>query len=214
MTAAPGSSGTGVATFLAYVEPVPGRLYPLVETLQELIRRGHRVVVRTGRAEADLLRSIGIDAEVLAPELAEFEPTDWQARTRFGALLRALDEFGQRARPQVADLEKAIATHQPDVVILDETSWGAAAAAEHSGLPWAFSVPSPVPVGSRDAPPFGLGLRPRHDTLGRLRDRMARPLTVGTLARVIARHVNPCAWSSACSRSTGSTSSISPRHSC
>ena len=188
MTPAAESSGT---TFLAYVEPVPGRLYPLVATLQELQRRGHRVVVRTGPAEVDLLGSIGIEAEVLAPGLAVFNPTDWQARTRFGALLRALDEFGNRARGQVADLGAAMEAHQPDVVILDETSWGAAAAAEHSGRPWAFSVPSPVPIGSRDAPPFGLGLRPRHDPLGRARDRMVRPLTTGTLARVIARHVNP-----------------------
>ena len=34
--------------------------------------------------------------------------------------------------------------------------------------------------------PFGLGLRPRHDRLGRLRDRVAKPLTLGTLERVIA----------------------------
>ena len=191
MTPEAGSPGTAPATFLAFVEPVPGRLYPLVATLQELQRRGHRVIVRTGQDEVDLLRSIGIEAEVLAPELAAFNPTDWQARTRFGALLRALDEFGDRARPQVADLGAAIDAHQPDVVILDETSWGAAAAAEHSGRPWAFSVPSPVPIGSPGVPPFGLGLRPRVDTVGRIRDRVVRPLTVGTLARVIARHVNP-----------------------
>ena len=164
MTPEAGPSGTAPATFLAFVEPVPGRLYPLVATLQELQRRGHRVIVRTGPAEVDLLRSIGIEAEVLAPELAAFNPTDWQARTRFGALLRALDEFGARARPQVADLGAAIDAHQPDVVILDETSWGAAAAAEHSGRPWAFSVPSPVPIGSPGVPPFGLGMRPRDDT--------------------------------------------------
>ena len=191
MTPEAGSPGTAPATFLAFVEPVPGRLYPLVATLQELQRRGHRVIVRTGQDEVYLLRSIGIEAEVLAPELAAFNPTDWQARTRFGALLRALDEFGDRARPQVADLGAAIDAHQPDVVILDETSWGAAAAAEHSGRPWAFSVPSPVPIGSPGVPPFGLGLRPRVDTVGRIRDRVVRPLTVGKLARVIARHVNP-----------------------
>lgn len=191
MTPAAGPSDAAPATFLAFVEPVPGRLYPLVATLQELQRRGHRVIVRTGPDEVDLLRSVGIEAEVLAPELAAFDPTDWQARTRFGALLRALGEFGDRARPQVADLTAAIDAHRPDVVILDETSWGAAAAAEHSRLPWAFSVPSPVPIGSPGVPPFGLGLRPRTDTLGRARDRLVRPLTAGTLARVIARHVNP-----------------------
>jgi MGT family glycosyltransferase len=180
-----------MATVLAYVEPVPGRLYPLVPTLQELQRRGHRAVVRTGAAEAELLRSIAIDAGPLGPELVRFEPTDWQARTRFGALMRALDMFGQRARPQVADLQRALEVERPDVIVLDETSWGAAAAAERSGLPWVFSVPSPVPITSRDVPPFGLGLTPRHDTVGRVRDRVARPVSVGTLGRIIAKHVNP-----------------------
>jgi MGT family glycosyltransferase len=180
-----------MATFLAYVEPVPGRLYPLIPTLQELLGRGHRVAVRTGAEEAELLHRIGIDADRLAPDLVRFEPTDWQARTRFGALMRALDQFGARARPQVADLTHAISEEQPDVILLDETSWGAAAAAERSGLPWAFSVPSPVPITSRDAPPFGLGLAPRHDAIGRARDRVARELTVGTLGRIIAKHVNP-----------------------
>lgn len=180
-----------MATFLAYIEPVTGRLYPLIPTLQELAGRGHRVTVRSGVNEVELLRSLGFDADLLAPELVGFEPSDWQARTRFGALIRALNQFGQRAPAQATDLRQAIDAEQPDVVILDETSWGAAAAAERSGLPWVFSVPSPVPVTSRDAPPFGLGLTPRHDAVGRVRDGLARPLTVGTLARIIGKHVNP-----------------------
>ncbi len=51
-----------MATFLAYLEPVPGRVYPLVPALQELARRGHRITVRSGAAEVELLRSVGIDA--------------------------------------------------------------------------------------------------------------------------------------------------------
>jgi MGT family glycosyltransferase len=180
-----------MAGFLAYVEPVPGRLYPLVATLQELVRRGHRVSVRSGADEVDLLSTIGIEAAPLAPELVDFEPQDWRARTRFGALMRALNESGERAGPQVPDLQRAIDSEQPDAVILDETSWGAAAAAERSGLPWAFSVPSPLPIPSHDAPPFGLGLVPGHGPLTRLRDLLAGRVTVGTLQRIIAGHVNP-----------------------
>jgi hypothetical protein len=48
-----------------------------------------------------------------------------------------------------------------------------------------------VPIRSRDAPPFGLSLAPRHDSIGRVRDRLAGPLTVGTLGRIIAKHTNP-----------------------
>ena len=66
-----------MAMFLAYLEPVPGRLYPLVATLQELDRRCHRIVGRSGADQASLLRSVGIDAGLLAPGLARFEPQDW-----------------------------------------------------------------------------------------------------------------------------------------
>lgn len=55
-----------MAGFLAYVDAVPGRLYPLVPPLQELSRRGHLVAVRAGVDEVGLLRSVGLEAEPLA----------------------------------------------------------------------------------------------------------------------------------------------------
>jgi len=180
-----------VSTFLAYIEPVAGRLYPLIDTFTELIRRGHRVTVRTGPDQVELLGTLAIPAQELAAPIQTFQPLDWQARTRFGALFKGLGQFGARAQHQVPDLQQAIQDERPDVLILDETSWGAAAAAEASGLRWAFSVPSPVPIPSRDVPPFGLGLNPRHDRAGRLRDRAIAPLTTGTLARLIASYANP-----------------------
>jgi MGT family glycosyltransferase len=149
------------------------------------------VAVRCGIDDVERLRSLGLDAQSLRREIERFEPDDWRARTRFGALSSGLGQFGERARFQLLDLEQAIEAEQPDVLFVDEGAWGAAAAAEHSGLPWAFSIVSPVPLPSGDAPPFGLGLRPRHDRLGRLRDRVAKPLTLGTLERVIAKHMNP-----------------------
>ena len=76
------------------------------------------------------------------------------------------------------------------MLFIDEGSWGAAAAAEASGLPWAFSIVSAVPLTSRDAPPFGLGLRPRHDRVGHARDAVARRLALGTLERIVAGQLN------------------------
>jgi MGT family glycosyltransferase len=179
-----------MARFLAYVDAVPGRLYPLVSTLLELSRRGHHVTVKAGLEDIERLRSVGLRAEPLARPIARFDPDDWKARTRFGALISGLRQFGERARAQAIDLAQSIESEQPDALFIDEGSWGAAAAAERSGLPWAFSLVSPVPLTSRDAPPFGLGLRPRHDRTGRLRDRVARTLTLGSLERVVAREVN------------------------
>ena len=178
-------------TILAYVDAVPGRLYPLVATLLELAERGHRVTVRCGIGDVEGLRALGLDAHPLAPEIARFEPDDWKARTRFGALSSGLGQFGERASVQLRDLQRAVEAERPDVLFVDEGAWGAATAAERSGLPWAFSIVSPVPLRSRDAPPFGLGLRPRGDLLGRLRDRVVEPLTLGTLEHVIARYLNP-----------------------
>ncbi|HSL63797.1 MAG TPA: nucleotide disphospho-sugar-binding domain-containing protein [Gaiellaceae bacterium] len=180
-----------MAVFLAYVDAVPGRLYPLVPTLLELAARGHRVAVRCGADDVARLRSVGLEAKSLAPEIERFAPGDWRARTRFGALSSGLRQFGERAPVQLRDLERAIEVERPDVLFVDEGAWGAAVAAEHSGLPWAFSIVSPVPLPSGDAPPFGLGLAPRRDRLGRVRDRVAKRLTLGTLERVIASHVNP-----------------------
>ncbi len=176
---------------LAYVDAVPGRLYPVVPTLEELARRGHRVRVHCGAGEAELLSSLGLPAEPLAREIERFEPDDWRARTRFGALSSGLRQFAERARFQIPDLERAIEAELPDVLLIDEGSWGAAAVAERSGLPWAFSVVSPMPLPSRDAPPFGLGLAPRHDRLGRARDRLARRFALGALERMIASRMNP-----------------------
>ena len=180
-----------MAVVLAYVDAVPGRLYPLVETLLELADRGHRVAIRCGIDDVERLRSLGLDAQALRPEIERFESDDWRARTRFGALSSGLGQFGERARFQLLDLQHAVEAEQPDVLFVDEGAWGAAAAAERSGLPWAFSIVSPVPLPSRDAPPFGLGLRPRRDRIGRMRDRLVKPATLGTLERVIARHMNP-----------------------
>ncbi len=103
--------------------------------------------------------------------------------------MTALGQFGERARAQVPDLRDAIEAEQPDVVILDETSWGAAAAAEKSGLPWAFSVPSPVPIPSRDAPPFGFGLKPRQGRISISRA-LVRTALLCRMSCVCAVHVS------------------------
>ena len=180
-----------MARLLAYVDAVPGRLYPLVPTLLELTRRGHELTVKAGADDIERLRSAGLDARPLAPPIERFEPDDWKARSRFGALMSGLRQFGERAPAQARDLTETIERERPDVLFIDEGAWGAAAAAECSGLPWAYSLVSAIPLTSRDAPPFGLGLRPRHDKLGQLRDRVARRLTLGSLERIVASKLNP-----------------------
>jgi MGT family glycosyltransferase len=180
-----------MATILAYVDAVPGRLYPLVPTLLELQNRGHRVAVRCGLDDVEKLRAAGLAAEPLAQPIERFAPDDWQARTPITALIKGLGRFGQRARYQIPDLQRAIEIERPDILFIDEGAWGAAAAAEASGLPWAYSIVSPVPLRSKDAPPFGLGFAPRHDLIGRLRDATIARAGLFALERLIARSMNP-----------------------
>ena len=98
-----------MAAFLAYIEPVPGRLYPLVPTLVELKRRGHRVAVRTGVREAELLHRIGIEAGCDADTL-------WvQGGSPRAAVVETHDDHRIAMSFAVAGLKT------PGIVILDET---------------------------------------------------------------------------------------------
>ncbi len=75
-------------------------------------------------------------------------------------------------------------------MIVDVQSWGALAAAEAWGGPWAAFCPYPLPLPSRDAPPFGPGLPPARGPLGRLRDRALRPLVFGAAERIVVSRLN------------------------
>ena len=109
---------------LAYVDAVPGRLYPLVPTLLELQRRGHGVTVRCGIDDVDRLRAAGLATEPLAPEIERFTPDDWRARTPITALIRGLGQFGERAPAQCRDLRRVMDAESPDALLIDEGAWG------------------------------------------------------------------------------------------
>lgn len=53
-----------------------------------------------------------------------------------------------------------------DAAAIDVNTWGAMAAAEAWGGPWATLCPYPIPLSSPDARPFGLGLPPARGPLG------------------------------------------------
>ena len=172
-----------MACYLVYTSPARGHLYPAVPTLEELRRRGHEVVVRTLATEVGLLHELGFEAEAIDPAIERKEHADWRARTSIGALRDNLHVFFERARHDGPDLRRAIEEERPDALLVDVNAWGAMAAAETSGLPWATWCPYFLPVPSRDAPPFGLGLPPARGPLGRLRDRLLNPVLSGIYNR-------------------------------
>lgn len=179
-----------MSRYLAYTNALLGHIYPTVPTLAELRRRGHEVVVYTTTEAREPLCALGLEVHGVAPALEGIESDDWKARTPIGAMKRDAANLAQRAVHEIPDLQRAVDQHRPDALLIDVTAFGASAAAEASGLPWAHIVHFPAPVPSRDAPPYGLGLAPRHDRVGRARDAVARALVLGLLERTTLPKVN------------------------
>lgn len=174
-----------MARILAYTSPARGHLFPITPVLDELRARGHEVAVRTLASEVGRMAGRGFDARPIAPKLETIEHDDFRARGPQGAIKRALDVFADRAPHDAADLRRAIDEERPDALLVDIQAWGGLAVAEAWGGPWASWCPYPLPVPSRDAPPFGPGFAPARGPLGRLRDRALAPVIVGGFERQV-----------------------------
>lgn len=159
-----------MAKLICYTSPARGHLYPTVPILLELARRGHDVLVITLRDEVARMTQLGLRARAIADAVERIENDDYGASSPPAALRRAMNVFGARAAHEVADLESAIRAERPDGLLVDFNSWGAAAVAERSGLPWGLFMPFFLPWRLPGVPPFGPGFAPRTDLLGRVRD--------------------------------------------
>jgi MGT family glycosyltransferase len=177
--------------FLVYTSPARGHLYPIVDTLVELRRRGHEVVVRTLASEVPRMERLGFSAEPIAPAIEAIEQDDWQSHTPMGANKRVMRTFARRAEHEIPDLEAAVAESEPDALLIDINNQGAATVAEAGERPWAMWTPYFTPLRSRDAPPFGLGIHPRGDLVGQMRDVLLEKVVLGPPERQAARSVNP-----------------------
>lgn len=169
---------------LAYTSPARGHLYPLMPVLLELAARGAAVQLRTLASGVQEARDAGLAAAPIDPRIERIELDDHRARTPLGALQRTFAAWGRRAPYEIDDLRRAIDDTQPDVLLIDTTTFGARAAAEASGLPWIESRPflldDPVP----GEPPFGLGLAPIPGPLGAARNAAARQLVGAVESRL------------------------------
>jgi MGT family glycosyltransferase len=179
-----------MARVLAYTSPARGHLFPVTPILDELLKRGHEVALRTLASQVELMRARGFDAAPIETAIERIEHDDYVARTPLGAQKRAMGVFCRRAEHDAGDLRRAIDDVRPDALLVDINAWGALAVAEAWGGAWASWCPYPLPLPSRDAPPFGPGLRPARGAAGRLRDAALRPIVFGGLERIVATGVN------------------------
>jgi MGT family glycosyltransferase len=163
-----------MARLLAYHSASAGNMFPAVDMLVELRRRGHDVHVRAGAEYVEVLRGTGLSAEAIDPAIERIEVEDWRGRTQLAAFLRLIRGYYEWGKLEIPDLQQAIAQVGPDAVIVDSNCMGGMYVAEASGLPYALYCPYPPAFRSNDVPPHGLGLRPARGRLGKARDRILR----------------------------------------
>jgi MGT family glycosyltransferase len=175
---------------LAYTSPARGHLFPITPILDEVLKRGHEVALRTLASQVELMRTRGFDAAPIDTAIERIEHDDYVARTPLGAQKRAMGVFCRRAEHDARDLQRAIDDVRPDALLVDINAWGALAVAEAWGGAWASWCPYPLPLPSRDAPPFGPGFRPARGAAGRLRDAALGPIMFGSLERIVGPCVN------------------------
>lgn len=179
-----------MARILAYTSPARGHLFPLVPILDELKERGHDIALRTLGSEAGTMLERGFDTSPIDAAIENLVHDDYLSRGSVGSLKRSVHVFGERAPLDAEDLTRAIDDVQPSAVLVDISTWGALAAAEAWGGPWATWCPYPLPLRSRAAPPFGPGLAPARGPMGHLRDALLRPVVFGSLERIVVPRIN------------------------
>lgn len=179
-----------MATILAYTSPALGNLYPMCALLSALRDRGHRIVLRTLARGVSTGRRLGFDAGPIDECIESIEMTDWMAASGREALRVAFEVFGKRAPHEVDDVDAAIRAEAPDAVIVDPNTWGAAIAAEASGLRWATFYPYTPLLRSPGTPPFGPGISPWPGMMGRIRDTVLRPAVMHAVDKAMVEPVN------------------------
>lgn len=174
-----------MSRILAYTSPALGHLYPLTPVLDELISRGHDVVLRTRADAVPLMRERGFDAAPVDPRIEQIELEDWKESDPRKALELSVSILASAAEHESREINELIADKEPDVLLVDSNCFGALAAAEAWGGPWASFCPYPLPLRSRDVPPFGPGLPLARGPFGRMRDRVLGPVIFGALGKAM-----------------------------
>ena len=165
-------------------------LFPLTPILDELHGRGHEVVLRTLVPQIELMQARGFAVAPIDPRIEAIEHEDWRTRNPRESLRLNVKVFCARAEHDAPDLTRAIAETEPDAVLVDFNCWGSLMAAEAWGGPWAAFCPYPLPLPSKDAPPYGPGFAPARGPLGHVRDWLVRRVVLSAMEGQMRPAVN------------------------
>jgi MGT family glycosyltransferase len=179
-----------MSRFLVYTAPAHGHVLPYVPGLLALRARGHDVHVRTLPALVDVLQGLGLEASPVSEAVLAVEVTDYKATTDNDRLKNGQIDLIERGRHDGPDLDDAIASFRPDVLLVDSIAYGAHMHAEASGLPRAILLPSVLPLPGKRIPPYGLGLRPMRGPVGAVRDAVLWRLVERLFTKAMATGLN------------------------
>ena len=180
-----------MAVVLAYTSPAIGHLFPFCALLSELASRGHRVHVRTLDAGVALCRRLGFAAERVDPRIESLQSDDWTTGSALRVVGKTVEMLARRAAIEVADIDTAIRSAEPDVVLVDANCWGAISTAETQGVPWLVFSPFIPYLDGPGSPPFGPGAPPRAGWAGTVRDIGIRTVTSTVFDRPFRDAINP-----------------------
>ena len=159
---------------LAYTSPARGHLNPMMGPLLELKNRGAEVHIRTLADAVATVRRAGLRCEAIDPRIEALVLDDHTERSSLAAGKRTVDVWQARSRYEVEDLRRAMGDVAPTLLLIDTTTFGAKAAAEASGIPWAESRPFVLDDVQPGVPVFPFGCLPARHPLDRARDWMLR----------------------------------------
>lgn len=177
-----------MSQILIYTSPARGHLYPMMDVATELSAAGHDVSVQTLAAEAGLVESTGVAHRPIATAIEELDLRDHLAGPPPAQLRASYATWVERAEHELNDLAASVDALDPDLLIVDANTFGAAAFAERQGRPWAMFLPYVLPVASPDTPAFGPGFPPPKHLFHRLRDGLVRTMMTGAIRMPFRDH--------------------------
>jgi UDP:flavonoid glycosyltransferase YjiC (YdhE family) len=179
-----------MARILVYTPPALGHVFPLIPGLLELRNRGHDIHIRTAPAAIEHLDAVGLNAAPIDPRILDVEITDFRATTDAERLKAGQRDLVNRGRFDGPDLDNAIAEFQPELLLVDCMAYGAQVRAQVSGLPWALTLPSLLPLREKGIPPYGLGMAPKTGPVGAVRDAVLWPVVEKLFGKAMLPGIN------------------------
>ena len=172
-------------TYLFALVDGGGTVPPELGTARRLLERGHRVtVLAEDSMESDVLATgAAFIRWTAAPNRPSRRPEDdpyrdWECSNPLALFARLLDRQLIGPAPGYAqDMAAAIDTVEPDLAVCSFFAIGAMVAAQAREVPFDVFFPNTYLLPADGMPPIGLGLKPAHSSLTRMRDRVVRSVT-------------------------------------